>query len=92
MSDAIGGPWTPRFKELFDKAGYDLDDSINKIALPRHTGPHPEAYHSEVLERLLSATEGKSGIEYRTAFEREMGKLQKDVANLNHNLNKLPCK
>jgi RHS repeat-associated protein len=91
-SSARGGPWTPRFKEIFDKAGYGLDTDINKIGIPGHAGPHPETYHSAVFERLQSATQGKSGEAYKKAFEAEMGKLKNDVADPNHMLNKLVCK
>jgi RHS repeat-associated protein len=92
VSKARGGPWTPRFKEIFDEAGHGLDTDINKIGVPGHAGPHPEAYHSEVLRRLQDATRGKSGTEYTKAFESEMGKLKNDVADPNHPLNKMVCK
>ncbi|MDH2431079.1 RHS repeat-associated core domain-containing protein [Pokkaliibacter sp. MBI-7] len=58
ISAASGGPWTPRFQEIFNKAGIGLDDAINKVAVPGHQGPHPEAYHSYVYKELLSATRG----------------------------------
>ena len=44
-SPARGGPWSPRFEKLFKKAGMSLDDAANKVAVPGHRGPHPEAYH-----------------------------------------------
>ncbi|NMG68097.1 hypothetical protein GPA19_24495 [Azoarcus indigens] len=40
ISAATGGPWTPRFEAIFDKAGMKLDDALNKIAVPGHKGPH----------------------------------------------------
>jgi hypothetical protein len=92
ISTARGGPWSPRFQKIFDKAGYDMDDAINKIGIPGHAGPHPEAYHSEVLGRLESAVKGKSGEAYKKAFEDEMGNLKRDVSDPNHHLNKLLCK
>jgi hypothetical protein len=51
-SDASGGPWTPRFKYLFDRAGMGLDDPANIVYLIGHVGPHPEEYHEEVFRRL----------------------------------------
>ncbi|QRN93001.1 AHH domain-containing protein [Archangium violaceum] len=51
-SPARGGPWTPRLKEFFDKAGMSMEDPANKVPVPSHKGPHPEAYHQEVFRRL----------------------------------------
>lgn len=51
-SDASGGPWTPRFKYLFDRAGMSLDDPANIVYLIGHVGPHPEEYHEEVFRWL----------------------------------------
>jgi len=48
-STARWGPWTPRFKELFKKAGMELKDPENK-------GPHPERYHPWVFDELEAAT------------------------------------
>jgi RHS repeat-associated protein len=92
ISEARGGPWTPRFEAIFKKAGYDLDDDINKIGIAGHAGPHPEEYHTEVLQRLQDAVKGKSGEAYKKAFEDEMESLRKDVTNPDHKLNKLLCK
>lgn len=44
-----GGPWTPRYQELFDKAGMSLDDAANKVRVPGHKGPHPQEYHEEIF-------------------------------------------
>lgn len=60
VSMATGGPWTPRFEAIFEKDGMKLDDALNKIAVPGHKGPHPEAYHQAVFDRLSSATEHRS--------------------------------
>lgn len=44
-----GNPaWTPRFQRIFDNAGLNIDGEINKIAVPGHRGPHPQAYHQHV--------------------------------------------
>ncbi|MDC0710908.1 AHH domain-containing protein [Stigmatella sp. ncwal1] len=42
---ARGGPWTPRFRRIFAKAGMSMEDSANKMPLSGHYGPHPERYH-----------------------------------------------
>ncbi len=59
-SDARGGPWTPRFEDLFEEAGMSLEDPANTIHLKGHYGPHPEAYHQAVFTRLRLATAGCS--------------------------------
>ncbi|MCE2523459.1 MAG: AHH domain-containing protein [Rhodobacteraceae bacterium] len=58
VSTANGGPWTPRFQEVFDNAGLNINSEINKIAVPGHRGPHPAAYHQYVYRELQSATRG----------------------------------
>ncbi|WP_342375499.1 AHH domain-containing protein [Myxococcus stipitatus] len=55
ISSARGGPWTPRFRVLFRRAGMDLKDPENIVEVVGHKGPHPEAYHSFVLSRLRRA-------------------------------------
>lgn len=52
-----GGPWTPKFEELFERAGMSLDDPANKVRINGHKGPHPQKYHEEVYERLRDAIE-----------------------------------
>jgi hypothetical protein len=53
-SDTNGGPWTPLFEKLFNKAGLSLNDKANQIRIRGHQGPHPEEYHDEVYERVRS--------------------------------------
>jgi hypothetical protein len=55
-STARGGPWTPRFRRIFAKAGMSMEDPANKMPLPGHYGPHPERYHQIVLDTLSDAT------------------------------------
>ena len=38
------------------KAGMTLEDAANKVEVPGHSGPHPEAYHKAVYTRLEKAT------------------------------------
>lgn len=82
----------PRFKEIFDKAGHDLDDDINNIGVVGHKGPHPEEYHLAVYRRLVEAVRGKEGEGYKKAFKDEMERLREDVIDPEHRLNKLLCK
>lgn len=55
-SEARGGPWTPLFRDIFKKAGMELNDPANKTRVKGHRGPHPAEYHEEVRDRLLTAT------------------------------------
>ncbi len=89
VSPARGGPWTPRFKKIFDKAGMDLQDALNKINVPGHRGPHPEKYHQAVFDRLTSATNGLNGPAYRNALETELRAIGKDAATPGNPLNRL---
>ncbi|RKG70219.1 AHH domain-containing protein, partial [Corallococcus terminator] len=50
-----GGPWSPRFQELFDRAGMSLDDPANRVGIQGHKGPHPQQYHAAVYKRLKDA-------------------------------------
>lgn len=54
-SELQGGPWTPRFEDLFARAGMTLGDRANLVYLRAHQGPHPEAYHAEVFRKLDGA-------------------------------------
>ena len=51
-----GGPWTQRFKKIFDKAGMSMENPANKVGIEGHKGPHSQAYHTEVYQRLDRAT------------------------------------
>ncbi|MBN8229344.1 AHH domain-containing protein [Corallococcus macrosporus] len=55
-STANGGPWTPRYQRIFDKAGMSLNDPENQVDVPGHRGPHPREYHERVYRRLDQAT------------------------------------
>jgi hypothetical protein len=91
LSTARGGPWTPRFQEVFEGAGYGLDDAINKVRVPGHAGPHPEAYHQAVFDRLVSSVQGlrRGTDQYRAAFEAEMQAIRQEAATRGTQLNKL---
>lgn len=53
---------------MVEKTGYKLDDAINKINVPGHKGPHPEAYHGAIFDRLQAATKGLGGEDYKKGF------------------------
>jgi hypothetical protein len=89
VSTARGGPWSPRLDALFQKAGMTLEDGMNKLSLPGHFGPHPEAYHAAVFKRLKDATEGLSGADYTKAFKAALSKLADEVNTPGTELNKL---
>ena len=85
-----GGPWTPRYQELFDKAGMSLDDAANKVRVPGHKGPHPQEYHEEVFRRLRDATlECRSIQDCRTALTSELQRLGRQISTPGTRLNKL---
>ncbi|WP_425628493.1 AHH domain-containing protein [Vibrio neptunius] len=90
ISTARGGPWTPRFDEIFKKAGLDLDDAVNKVAIPGHKGPHPEAYHSYVHKELLSATRGlkANSDEYRNAVTGTLDRIKTEATTVGSQVNR----
>ncbi len=89
-SSARGGPWTPRLKELFDKAGMSMEDPANKVRIRGHKGPHPEAYHKEVYRRLYDAVKNcETTAQCQTALTRELGKLAEQLQKEGSRLNKL---
>jgi len=92
ISTLRGGPWTPRFEGLFNEAGMTLENSLNKIAVPGHFGPHPEAYHSAVFNRLVEATQGLSGAPYADALRAELISIQSEVITSGSYLNSLITK
>lgn len=83
-----GGPWTPRYQELFDKAGMSLDDAANKVRVPGHKGPHPQEYHEEVFRRLRAATlECRSIQECQAALTSELQRLGRQISTPGTRLN-----
>jgi HNH/ENDO VII superfamily nuclease len=85
-----GGPWTQRFKRIFDKAGMSLEDEANKVTLEEHKGPHPEAYHVEVHERLDQATTTcRNTQQCRAALVDALRKLAQELTDKDSTLYKL---
>lgn len=89
ISPARGGPWTPRFEDMAERAGITLDDAANRVRVPGHRGPHPEEYHREVFDRLSRATEGLSDSTYVTAFLAELDAIRTEAATAGSALNRL---
>ena len=85
-----GGPWTPRFRELFARAGMSLNDPANKVRVRGHKGPHPEEYHQEIFDRLSEAMQGCRNVqqcgEALTGALQRLGRL---VSTPGTRLNKL---
>lgn len=90
ISNATGGPWTPRFRDLFTKAGMDLDDPANIVFLIAHEGPHPQKYHEAVYLRLADAVEDcASRSECRQRLVSELDRLAADICKPGSSLNRL---
>ncbi|RYZ33271.1 MAG: hypothetical protein EOO71_42375, partial [Myxococcaceae bacterium] len=84
-----GGPWSPNFQKLFDRAGMSLDDPANKVRVPGHKGPHPAEYHREVSSRLNEAMEDCSSLQQcREALTGILHKLAGEIATQGTKLNK----
>ncbi|NPC84383.1 AHH domain-containing protein, partial [Pyxidicoccus fallax] len=89
-STSSGGPWSPIFKKLFDRAGMSLDDAANKVRVPGHKGPHPVEYHREVFRRLQDATRRCKSIQQcRERLTAELRDLAVQISTPGTALNKL---
>ncbi len=66
-----------------------LDDVANRVRVPGHGGPHPNAYHTEVFDRLSRATEGLSGPSYSGAFRAELDAIRTEAGTAGSALNRL---
>ncbi|WP_434389610.1 AHH domain-containing protein [Melittangium boletus] len=85
-----GGPWTQRFKQIFDKAGMSMEDPANKVTIEGHKGPHPEAYHKEVYGRLREATSTcRSPLGCRNALVTELRRMAQELTDRSSKLYKL---
>ncbi|MCP3099877.1 AHH domain-containing protein [Myxococcus sp. K15C18031901] len=90
VSDANGGPWTPLFQDIFNRARMSLSDNANLIRLRGHQGPHPQKYHEEVLTRIDGATRGCRGVERcRAALVNELAKIARELTKQGSKLRKL---
>ncbi|RKH37880.1 hypothetical protein D7Y23_38830 [Corallococcus sp. AB050B] len=85
-----GGPWSPRFQKLFDRAGMSLDDEVNTVRVPGHKGPHPEAYHKAVYKRLRDALgRCRTILTCRESLVEELQSLGQEISTQNTPLNLL---
>ncbi|NTX14449.1 AHH domain-containing protein [Myxococcus sp. CA056] len=90
VSPARGGPWTPRFEELFKRAGMELKDTENIVEIVGHKGPHPERYHVIIRDRLRDALGGcRKVADCRKALTLELQKLAKEVQTKGTELHRL---
>ena len=87
-----GGPWTPDFKVMFDRAGMSMQDPANLVDLPDHFGPHPEVYHDYVYTYLQEQTVGLEGQEYTDAFKQALLNLKTEITTPGSYLNTLVTK
>lgn len=84
------GPWSPKFKRIFDKAGMSLDDPANIVHVKGHKGPHPPEYHRVIYRRLSDATEGcRTMQQCREALTAELRDLAREIATPDTDLNRL---
>ncbi|RKH50927.1 hypothetical protein D7Y23_11700 [Corallococcus sp. AB050B] len=84
------GPWSPKFQEIFDKAGMSLDEPANIVRVKGHKGPHPQAYHKVILRRLYDATEGcRTMQQCREALTAELRDLAGEIATPGSDLHRL---
>jgi hypothetical protein len=89
-STARGGPWTPRFRRIFAKAGMSMEDPANKMPLRGHYGPHPERYHQIVYEVLDDATATcRSVVACRKALTGALERLARQIVTPGEELNQL---
>jgi hypothetical protein len=80
ISTARGGPWTPRFRALFRKAGMELDEVENIVPIAGHKGPHPQRYHQLIEQALTRALRGcRSTEQCRKFLTAELRKLAKQI-------------
>ncbi|HYV47417.1 MAG TPA: AHH domain-containing protein [Myxococcaceae bacterium] len=91
VSDKQGGPWTPRFEELFKRAGMSLQDPENLVRVKAHQGPHPRAYHEEVMKQIRLAIKGhtEGTPSYREALKRALADLAREIQTPGTVLNQL---
>ncbi|RKG56246.1 hypothetical protein D7X30_24920 [Corallococcus sp. AB011P] len=93
ISDATGGPWTPRCEKVFKKAGMTLEDVANKVRLNGHKGPHPERYHKEVMDRLERAVERCRTTETcRDSLMKELARIANELLTQGSDLRSLLVK
>lgn len=66
-----------------------LKDAENIIAIPGHSGPHSEDYHTEIYRRLTGATSDVRPELYRKALIEELNAIAVDIVTEGTKLYKL---
>jgi hypothetical protein len=66
-----------------------LKDAENIVNVPGHAGPHPEAYHQEIFDRLTAATAGKRKAAYKESLAAELRKVAREARTNGTRLNRL---
>ncbi|MDC0707121.1 AHH domain-containing protein [Stigmatella sp. ncwal1] len=90
ISTLRGGPWTPRLKRLFARAGMRLTDEENIVPLKGHKGPHPQRYHEIVYDRIDRALGDCRAIaQCQARLIRELQSLAEEIATPGTELNHL---
>jgi RHS repeat-associated protein len=90
VSQARGGPWTPVFEPMFDRAGVNINGPENLVGVENHRGPHSEAYHRAVFAALSTATAGaRDDADYSRRFRAALGALRVQIATPGTHLNQL---
>ncbi len=90
ISTLRGGPWTPRLKRLFARAGMRLTDEENIVPIKGHKGPHPQRYHEIAYERMDRALGDCSSIgECREKLTDALKKLAREISTPGTELNRL---
>lgn len=54
------GNWSQKFKAIFDKYGFSMDDEANMVNL-NHRGPHAREYHGFIWDLLQDFDEIANG-------------------------------
>ena len=67
------------FQALFKKAGMEINDFMNALPMPKHRGPHSQAYNDAVYDRLKAAIGSKTGDAAKSAFVEELIRLRREI-------------
>ncbi|GEL75350.1 hypothetical protein MVI01_71340 [Myxococcus virescens] len=90
VSTLRGGPWTPRFRRLFARAGMELKDPENIVEIAGHKGPHPKKYHDIIFLRLQDALgECRTVVACRKALTMELRSLATEAQTPGTTLHRL---
>ncbi|MCP3144191.1 AHH domain-containing protein [Pyxidicoccus xibeiensis] len=91
VSTKEGGPWTPQFEKIFNKAGMSLkNDPANLVRIRGHEGPHPLTYHREVFLRVTKASNGCDTMDQcRKALTRELRRIAQELTTPGSRLRRL---